>query len=519
MELRKYINIIWRRKITIFLTLLVTLVGVAIGTKRATPVYQTSTTLRIAVSASGSIDYSDYMYADRLMNTYVNIATSRPVVEEVMKQLGLSQAPVIHAEIIPNTEFIKITVEHPSPSTAAKVANTLADVLIAQSNKLFIGGGKSLTEVLQEQMALVQDDLDKTQKEYEILLARTPAPESIDVTRQLLELKQSNYASLLQQYEQARSREGIQANMITVFETATIPEVPARPRVLLNMVLGLIVGLIGGLGLALIFENFDTTLYEIEQIETATQLPALAKIPKANKRQISAFQDGFSPFAESFRNMATYLQVTNHQHSKKVLLLISAEKQQGKSMIAFHLACSLAELGTNVVVVDCDTRRPTLQSLFHLTNQVGLKDVLEQRASLKDALQQSSFEGVQVLTSGSQLAHPSQMLSSAQMNKLIKSLDEQFDYVLLDSPPILAVADVAALAPAADALILVVRQAHAQKEAVQAASNFLARQNGKFTFLVVNQVKTAGHYSYYKHKGKTGPLFNLVKGIWKGKSE
>ena len=185
-------------------------------------------------------------------------------------------------------------------------------------------------------------------------------------------------------------------------------------------------------------------------------------------------------------------------------------------MITYHLACSLAELGKNVVAVDCDTRIPRLQNLFHLPNQVGLKDVLEQQASLEDALQQSSFEGVQVLASGSQLAHPSQMLGSIQMAKLLKSLKQQFDYVLLDSPAMLAVADVAALTPNADCLILVVRQAHAKKEAVQTASSFPAVQNGKSTFLIVNEVEDITHYSYYKDRKRTGSLLSLVKGIAKG---
>lgn len=518
MEIRNYINVILRRKIIILLTLISTMAIVFIGTQRTTPAYQASTTLRIAVSAGGSIEYSDYMYADRLMNTYINIATSRPVLEEMMEQLNLSQLPEIKAEIISNTEFITITVEDHDPIVAASVANTLADVLISQSNKLFIGGGKSLTDVLGQQVTLAQDDLDKTRHEYEKLLAKTPVPDSIDISRQLLELKQSNYMSLLQQYEQAKSRETIQASMITIFETAVVPETPFKPHVLLNLILGFAVGLFGGLGLALIFENLDTTIYSTEDIETTTKLSALVKIPKANRKQIITFEKNFSPLTEAFWNLATYLQVKNEQPAKKVLLFLSAEPQQGKSMITFHLACSLAELGAGVVVVDCDTRRPRLHSFFHITNQVGLKDVLEQRASLEDALQRSSFEGVQVLTSGSQLAHPSQMLGSAQMVKLVKNLSQKFDYVLLDSPAMLAVADVTALVPIADRLLLVVRQAHAEKAAVQAAGTFLARQEGKCSFLIVNQVNQ-NHNNYYANRKKHKYLLDLARGIMRRKTE
>lgn len=455
------------------------------------------------------------MYADRLMNTYVNIATSGPVIQELMQRLDLSEPPEVDAEIIANTELFKITVENTDPSMAAAIANTLADVLIAQSSELFIGGGKSLTEVLGEQLNLIQDDLESTRQEYEDLLAQTPAPENIETTRQLLQLKQTNYATLLSQYEQARSREAIQASMITVFETAVVPDTPSRPRVLLTVTLGFITGLVGGLGLAFILENLDTTLYDIEDIKATAKLPTFGEIPGANKKERNNFQEKFSPFAESFRDLATKLEVSNHSPSKKVLLLMSAEPNQGKSMITFHLACSLAELGKRVVAVDCDTRMPKLHSFFHLPNEIGLKDVLEQKVVLEDALQMCPSEDVRVLTSGSRFAHPSQMLGSIQMGKLIKNLSQQFDYVLLDSPAMLAVADVAALTPKASGLILIVRRAHAKKESVQAATDYLAKQNGKPAILIINEGEKLDHYYYYKDRKNLGSLFGALRSFAK----
>lgn len=510
LEIRHYLNIIWRRKFTILLALITTMTCVAIGTKKIIPVYGTSATLRVATSAGGSVNYSDYMYADRLMNTYTQIATSRPVLDELMAELSLTEPPEIKAEIIPNTELIKITAEDTDPAMAAKIANTLANVLVTQNSKLFIGGGRSTTNVLEEQLNLVQQDLQKAQQTYENLLIQTPIPESLDTTKQLLQLKQSNYASLLSQYEQARFREEIQASMITIFETAVIPETPTRPNVLLNMVLAFVVGLAGGLGLALVFENLDTTLYEVRDIETTTELPVMIKIPKASRRDIVTFQGESSSLTEAFRNLATNIQVINHQQAKQVLLLISAEPNQGKSMITFHLACSLAELENHIVVIDCDTRIPRLHSFFHLPNRIGLKDVLEQTKSLEEALQKTAFEGVHVLTSGSQLAHPSQLLGSAQMTQLVKKLKEQFDYVLLDSPAMLAVADTSALVPIADELILTVRCGRAQKAAVQTTSAFLAGQKEKLTFLIVNEVDSASHYYYYNDRKRLRSLSSLL---------
>jgi polysaccharide biosynthesis transport protein len=515
MELKDYINVLWRRKWVILLTLTITMTVVMIGTQMMTPVYRASTTLRIAASASGSLNYSDYMYAERLMNTYVEIATSRPVLEELLKRLDLIQPPNIKAEIVPNTELIRITVEDISANRTALAANTLTEILITQSSQLYTGGGKKLTEVLGEQLAVIQADVEKTQQDYEKLLIQTPAAsEKIDASGQLLQLKQSNYATLLGQYQQARFREEVQASMITIFETAIVPQTPSKPRVLLNISLGLVVGLVGGLGLAFIFENLDTTLYTTEDIEIVTKITALAKIPKVNKKQTCNFQDVFSPIAEAFRKLATNIQLANHQESRKVLLIVSAEPNQGKSMIVANLAFSLAELGKNVVAIDCDTRMPTLHSMFHLSNQCGLKDVLEQKTSVKKALQKSSYDGVTVLSSGSLLAHPSQLLGSPQMAKLIESLRQQFDYILLDSPALLAVADVSALTPNADGLIFVVRRAHATREAVQTAGKYLAELHDKSFYLIVNQADHSNGYDYYQYRRKSGTFKARFKGIF-----
>lgn len=596
MELQSYINILWRRKLPILLTLIATLTTVVIATKRIIPVYEASAVLRIAVSAGGSLSYSDYMYADRLMNTYIEIATSGPIMDELKHHINLSSSTQIKAEIIPNTELIKITVADTDPKLPAMVANTLADILVAQKAPQYAGGKFSSQELLGEQIAQAKTDLDQAQQAYNTLQAQAlPGTQQLDAAKQSLEIKQNEYVRLNTQYEQAvlqadaqaknaplaqkeilakqkeilaqqrdqaktdlaQAQEAyntlltqalpnsqrldaaeqllklkkdiyatlsaqymqtllqgeIQANMITVVEEAVAPQSPSQPNVVVNYILGLVIGLVGGIGLAFIFENLDTTLYDINSIETVTKLPTLVKIPRANEKQIMTFQEGFSPFTETFRNLATKLQMVNSHQTKKVLLLMSAEPNQGKSMVVFQLACSLAELGKEVVVIDCDTRLPRLHNFFHLPNQIGLKDILEQKVDLEDALQKSSFEGVQVITSGSSLTRPAQVLSSVQMTKLVKSLSQQFDYVLLDSPATLAVADATALTPIANGLILVVRLGHAQKDAVRATGNSLAGQNGKSIFLIVNQANNASHYYDYKQKEKVRSLLDLLKKI------
>jgi capsular polysaccharide biosynthesis protein len=117
--LRTYFNLLWRRKLIIVATAVVTIAVVAVGTRYITPVYQNSTVLRIAVSAGGSLTSADYMYGDRLMNTYIEMATSRPVVGELVKRLDLAESLTLKAELVPNTELIKITVEDANRNRAA----------------------------------------------------------------------------------------------------------------------------------------------------------------------------------------------------------------------------------------------------------------------------------------------------------------------------------------------------------------------------------------------------------------
>ncbi len=507
MELKRFFDLLWRRKWILVATTLVTLAVAAIGTRYITPVYQASTVLRVAVSASGTLNYQDYMYTDRLMNTFVQIAKSEPLAQELAKQVPVTQRPTIDAQVIPDTELIEITVEDTNATRAAKEANTLAEILVAQNNQLYTGGTTKLTDVLQAQLTQVQADLDQSRQDYQALISATPAaPDKIDAAKQILDLKQSNYASLLSQYEQAKFREEIQAGMISVWQPASVPQKPSEPNPLLNYALGVLVGLVAGLALALVTENLDTTLYSTTDIEAVTGREALARIPKGNSRQMSLVRQDYSPVAEGYRGLAMALNHREGEKKGRAILVASAEPSQGKSTVILHLAVSLAELGKSVVVIDCDTRIPKLHTLFRLPNRVGLRDVLEKAAAPDEAIQASSYEGVSVITSGSELEHPAQLLCSTEMSNLIDKLRKRFDYILLDSPALLAVADVAALRACADSVVAVVRRGHTTREGTRAAGRFLAELGDKASYLVVNQAEATDSYGYYEYRGRSDSL-------------
>jgi succinoglycan biosynthesis transport protein ExoP len=500
MEIRHYIAILWRRRWVIAVTLAVTLAVVVIGTLMATPIYVVSTTLRVAAALGGTVDYADYIYAERLMNTYAEIATSGPVLEELMRRLGLDQSLQIEMEILPNTELMQITVEDPNPILAREAANALAEILITQSEEFYAGSGKTAQEILSEQLAQTEGELSQARREYESLVTQLPEDsERVAAARRSISLKEETYATLLEQYERARVREAIRANTLSVVEPAGIPPAPSKPRKALNFALGFVVGLVGGAGLAFLFESLDTRLYSTQQIEKLTALTTLGKIPTAERWPSHVFFNGNSPQAEAFRRLRTNIVNLDHEAPLQTLLITSAEPREGKSTVVANLAFALAQSGCKVAVVDGDLRLPTLHKILGLSNQMGLSSVLNQEATLDEVMQDSEISGVWVLTSGPLPSNPAELLGSSQMTAVIEQLARRFDIVLLDTPSLLAVTDAAVLAPAVDGVMLVVGRAQARGKAVQAACQYLADVKARSIGVVVNRAERDDSYYYYHH--------------------
>ncbi len=501
MELKDYLNILNRRKWVIIITIVAALAAVFVGTRLQTPIYESFVTLRAAASSTGELSYSSTTYITQLLNTTAQIATSGPVLSELVTRLNLSKEPVVTSEVIPNTELIKITVEDTNPERAALEATTLGDIIISQSNFVYTGGASNAEVVLGTQVAQVEKDILKTREQYAAALLLTPpAPDQADLLYQELLLQQRNYDSLLSQYQQAQYQNFMRSNMITVVEKPLIPLTPSKPQLVLNMILGLVVGLMGGVGLAFVVNSLDATLYSTPEIEHYSGLAAFSRIPKVKSSNTNLFisSSSGSAFADSFRELAMKVQQINNKTPMKVLLIFSAEPNQGKSMIISHLAVSLSEFGKKVVVVDCDLRLPKIHKWFNLPNTKGLKDVIEDDLDLSSALQESEFDGVWVLTSGEGVHKPTILLGSQKMKKLIATLAHKFDYVLLDTPALLAVGDAAVISESADGLILVARRKETSREAAKSAGVFLKNYPDKFTALVVNQDSTSDGYYYHR---------------------
>jgi non-specific protein-tyrosine kinase len=471
---------------------------VIFGTIRTIPIYSATNTMRIALANSGSVSYQDYMYADRLLNTYVDLATTQPVLDQLKQKLGLSSLPVIDVKTIPNTELIQITVQDNKSNTAAIVANTLADILISQSLELYTGGGKSSVDILGEKVSTMEQQVNQAQTVYMDMVANNPNDiAAIQSAKEKLDLEQQMYASILDQYEQARLNQSQRANSISVVDPAIPPSKPSKPNKILNIGLGLMVGMMGGLGLAFMFENFDTTLYTTEQILKVTNLPIIGKIPQLGKHVSIHSTDGNFAYAESFRRLRE--NILSAEFPVRILLITSADPREGKSRIIANLAYIMSQSGHNVVIVDADLRMPTQHKLFKIKNNVGLSSVLEQKSTIARAVQPCEFKGVHILTSGPIPANPSELLGSDQMNTLISQLANIFDFVFIDAPAALAVADTAILARKVDAVALVICCQRANSKAVLSVQAQLDKIKTKWIGVIVNRAEINGSQYYYNH--------------------
>jgi non-specific protein-tyrosine kinase len=340
--------------------------------------------------------------------------------------------------------------------------------------------------------------LRQARGEYESLIAQTPQDsERIAAISRSIELKEETYATLLEQYEQVRAREAMRANMLSIVDPAVPPQSPSKPHRKLGVALGFVVGSVSGLGLALLLESLDTTLYATQQIQEVTDLPVLGRIPTVRRQWQMALFDGNPLQAEAFRRLRTAVFTLGRDVPLRTLLVTSAGPGEGKSTIVAHLAFSIAQAGRRTIVLDGDLRRPTLHKIFDLPNEQGLSSVLKQEATLDAAVQDSGIPGVRVLTSGPLPPNPAELLDSPQMTALVEQLAQQFDIVLLDTPALLAVTDAAVRAPTVDGVMLVVGRAQARREAVRAACQHLADVKARWVGVVVNRAEQDG--SYYRY--------------------
>ncbi len=331
------------------------------------------------------------------------------------------------------------------------------------------------------------------------------------------EANRTLYDSLQQRLRTASVQSGLESLEVDVVDQALPPAEPQlRPQstvILTALVFGLLAGIVG----AFLMESLDTGLRSIAEIESITELPSLAIIPRARKssvdqaatlstaqRNVGILTQPKSQFAEAFRSLRTSLLLSNTGHPPKYIVLTSATPSEGKTTAASNLAAILAQRDTRVLLINGDLRRPNIHHRFGLNGKIGLTTVLTGATKLEDTVQRvPEIPNLDILPSGPVPPFPTEMLSSEAMETILKRCGDLYDYIVIDSPPILSVTDGVILARQADAVVLVVRHGKSSKHVVRRARDLLLRSGAAITGIVLNAVdlNSPEYYGYYGYSG------------------
>ncbi|MEW1810244.1 polysaccharide biosynthesis tyrosine autokinase [Pseudarthrobacter phenanthrenivorans] len=471
MDFKDYLRVLRRNWIPIVALVLAGLLAGGAASVLTRPTYKAETQLFVAIQSSGSVLelQQGNSFSQARVQSYVKTVASPIVLQPVVDSLGLQESAADLADHVVattdlNTVLINIAVTDSSPVQAAAIAQAVAGSLIK-----------------------AVDTLEKPK-------AGGTSPISP-----------------------------------SIIKPAVAPTAPAAPNVKLNLLVGLVAGLVLGLGLAMLRSTMDSRIRGVDDLRHVTDAPLLGGIAydqDAAKRPLLTQVPGQSHRAESFRQLRTNLQFANVTGHARTVLVTSSLPGEGKSTSAANLAIALSQAGQSVCLVDADLRRPMINEYLGLDRNVGLTTCLVGDVQLEDALERWGEDDLFVLTSGQIPPNPSELLGSLEMKALISRLEESFDAVVIDAPPLLPVTDAAVLSQYVGGVVIVVGSHKVSRHDLEKSLSSLEMVAANVLGVVLNRLPAKGPdsytYGYYTSEESSGRKRSAPNGSrqqWPSQSE
>jgi exopolysaccharide transport family protein len=339
-----------------------------------------------------------------------------------------------------------------------------------------------------------------------------------------LDSNRTLYEGLLEKLKEAGVTAGLRSNNFRIIDAARVPTSPSEPNIPRNLSFALVLGVIASVGLAFLLENMDNTVRIPEQAQAISGLPSLGMIPFGSKSAnhgptgkrlaLTASSEVVetvtqvrpqSQMAESYRALRTSLLLSNLGAPPKVIMVTSARPQEGKTTTSINTAIVLAQKGVRVLLVDADLRRPSIHKTLGMGPRSGLSNVLTGSATLQQTITTSPIlPNLFIMPAGTPPPNPAELLASSNMRDLLAELRQQFDHIVIDTPPTLSVTDAVVLSPRADATILVIRSGQTTKQALRRSRDILTQVNAHVAGVLLNAVDLTSpdYYYYYEYQGK-----------------
>jgi succinoglycan biosynthesis transport protein ExoP len=491
-----HLAILWRRKWLIGLVALGSALCALVFTLAQRPNYTATAMVHVATRSSIANDQvrpDDLTYVDRLENTYADLATSRGLVDELVKDLGLSDRPGVQVRAVPNTELMDIDVTTHDRDTAAMAANRLAALLIARVRALNLANRGAEAD-LASRIEQIRSDLTAMRNRYGTLAAR--GPRSPQQSARLLEVRQeisssqSRLSTLQDSLDTIRFAREERANSLSVVEPAIPPSTPSNRQLFRNLALALLVGIVGGTGLAYLAERVRPRVHGDLDLEEAAGAPILVSVPSVHTEDGGSAFNGGSSAEEAFRRLRLVISPLKQRHA---LVITSPGRGDGKTTVAVNLARAVAQAGQRVVLIDADLRRPALHTRLAQPGEPGFRDVLE--GSRTDVIQRTDVPNLFLIPAGAASDSAGQLLEAADWAGTLRKLRAEFDVVLIDAPPVLDVSDSLLLAAPSDGVLLVLRSSSVPRDVLRRTQEELEGAGGRIVGLVVNRTERQRQYS------------------------
>jgi capsular exopolysaccharide synthesis family protein len=490
-------------------------------------IYQSRTSLMVGrpledLNPSGN----EFSLGQQLAGAYADIAKRESVRESTKEALGMDSLPPYTINVPDRTQLIEITVTDTNPERARVVANELANQLVQLSPSGLDSEEEERQRFLTEQLDYLEVQIDATQEEIFILQTElgdlisaseiANSQNQIQALQNKLNALQGNYSGFL------ASTQETAVNVITIMEPAFLPTVPTGSNKTTTIIMTVVFGVIIASAAAYLMEYLDDTVQSPEDVKKITGRPVLASVSKIDMgdddRALVALNHPRAPASEAFRELRTNVQFLGSNKASQILLSTSPSVGDGKSFTTANLAVVMAQAGFKTIIVDADLRHPSQHKNFDLKNSYGLSDLVlavnfpgrgnlnQNYESVEDMMDRVVLEtgqgGLYMLTCGSVPPNPSELIGSKGMKAIMQILVEQYDYVIIDSPPCLYVTDPMILSTLADSVLMVIHAGRTRRKDLEKGVAQLEGVDANLQGIVMNHQSSWGGNYYQTYYGE-----------------